>query len=313
MWQLLLIYFFLIVWPLASYLGKPCPPAVLPTWMKNQSSQLRQNFSQESTKLVTAIICGEKKQLAPATLEAYRSLQLLHLFTPSGLHLTALLPILRPLWKLASKLHPLLGLLGEGLALLSILLFLKGPFYSLHRMALWRLIYLVSKNFWEKPVGPSFILAFAWDFWFGSYLLCPISFYYSFAFCSILVVAKGPLHRSYHFLTIYGLLGIMSANTVNLWAVLANALVIPVFSLLFPILLVFFGVGTWWSGLAFLLYPLELLHQSIMWMAHHLNFSLYFSYPLVLAMHLWRRPFSQIIKCTLLGTLLAIHSTPLDR
>lgn len=123
----------------------------------------------EALGLWESLLFGKSKHVKKETSEAYKSLGLLHLFTPSGFHLSAFLVPL--FYFLKSKKQKLFTLLAIGISFS----FLPG-LNALKRMTIIK----IQQNLWGQRIG--FVLGLLIDVLFGSFQDSPLSFSYSFLF-----------------------------------------------------------------------------------------------------------------------------------
>lgn len=139
-------------------------------------------------KLAVSMVFGQKRGLPQKIKSPFKSLSLLHLFTPSGLHFTAFLLFLTPF---LNRVQPLgwgrFNLKELIVTLICLLPFSLGGFFSLKRIAELRLLSA------HVPRGTSFFLSFLLiftvDFLWGSFHKSPLSFCYSFIFLGFLLAA----------------------------------------------------------------------------------------------------------------------------
>jgi hypothetical protein len=138
-----------------------------------------------ATEISLAFIFGDKRILGKEVKEHYKLMNLLHLFTPSGLHLSSLLLFLAPLFSFIRQKSPRLGKLLE-ISLLSPIFFLE-KFYSLKRVALFRALSLFLRNraFFDNNFN-IFLLVFFIDL-FWNFQSSPLSFSFSFLFWGVIL------------------------------------------------------------------------------------------------------------------------------
>lgn len=155
----------------------------LKTFFRAQKVFIPQSFKEEAKKLKgsklealgvwESLLFGKSKHVKKETMETYKKLGLLHLFTPSGFHLSAvLIPVF---YFLRSRKKKLLTLIVLGLSFS----FLPG-LSALKRMVMIK----VQQNIWGQKAG--FFLGCLLDLLFGSFQTSPLSFSYSFLFLSFI-------------------------------------------------------------------------------------------------------------------------------
>ena len=214
-------------WKLRRAYNKKSPP-VLSKVYKNR----------RAAALVEAYVLGKKANLGRKIKKYHRHLNLLHLFTPSGLHFSSILFLALPAIKLLGKIHTLLPFL------FTIPLFI-GPFflsghYAIQRVAEYRIArQLIAKKKIKIDSFWIFMGVFALDFIFGTYRQNPLSYSFSYLFWGIIFSLK----NSPSFLLPFGLLGgqILVAfcfkTTLTYLGAHLGFLLIGPFVLIFPILL----------------------------------------------------------------------------
>ena len=127
----------------------------------------------EALGIWESILTGKSKFLGKETKKKYQKLGLLHLFTPSGFHLSAMLfPLMSVIYSQRIRLFTLLSI-GASL------IFVPG-FSALKRM----LTIKVGQNLFGQKTG--FIFGIVSDMLFGSFQRSALSFSYSFLFLGII-------------------------------------------------------------------------------------------------------------------------------
>lgn len=135
--------------------------------------------------LANSYVLGYKKGLSRKHRRAHKNINLLHLFTPSGLHFSTIAFIVLLLARVARRLHPWASLV------LTIPLH-AAPFFFSGHYAIKRIVeYRVTKILLNKmkiDMCPFwiFVLVFSGDFLFGTYRHSPLSFSFSYIFLGII-------------------------------------------------------------------------------------------------------------------------------
>jgi len=142
-------------------------------------------LSPEQSGAIIAYTLGDKSGLSRKTKKGHKNLNLLHLFTPSGIHLSSIAFILLPVIFLLRKLTPMLPCLF--FFTLYTLAFMLPGYWSIKRIILLKAFHLFPK---ELDSFTIFLLAFTFDFFFGTYKYSPLSFIYSFLFLGIIFSMK---------------------------------------------------------------------------------------------------------------------------
>jgi len=238
-----------------------------------QKVHIRRNFhSSQMGQLLLSYTTGDRTSLSKHIKEVHNSLYIMHLFTPSGIHLAAiylvLLPVLGLIKKRNKKSYHFI------LTLTSLLPLLLSGFYSVKRVAMLRAISSLTKlaNF-NSSLWWSFIGAFSLDLIFGALIKSPLSFIYSFLFLgAIISVHQAP--QNHFIIALLGgqfLISFIARGSVNILGVLLGIFATSIFSLLFPILFFYYlfcrylpvTVGEW---------SLSVYFQFIEWLSTHCNY-----------------------------------------
>lgn len=144
----------------------------------------------ELANLAFATITGTKRGLKKQTKQAHQRLHLIHLFTPSGLHLSTLFIFLWPFlmaWKKTKRTLWLLPLFTLALAPQML-----TGFWAMKRIGLLKFAFLFFK-IKNKNISPFslFLIVFTLDFFFGTYNESPLSFGLSFLFLGLIFSSLG--------------------------------------------------------------------------------------------------------------------------
>ena len=149
---------------------KPRPPSG-PPGLKNVYKNPR------LAALVEGYVIGHKRGVGRKIVRQHRHLNLLHLFTPSGLHFSALLLILAPLARL----------LRVPLWPLFLAPFFLSGYHAIKRIAEYKIARSLLQLKGWKPEGYwLFLGVFALDFIFGTYRTNPLSYSFSYLFLGII-------------------------------------------------------------------------------------------------------------------------------
>lgn len=170
-----------------------------------------------------AVVTGDKSGVSKKQIKTIQNFGLMHLLTPSGLHLGSLLLLL----KLAPKLR-----IFTILSLMGGLFFIPG-LYSMKRM----LVFYLSNHF-VKNTSLSFLLTFGICLVNGNFQDSPLSYCFSLLFWGCIVFhKKGPLSLAWNLFGIQAFIGLLFQQEVNLLSFVVNPLVTALFTPLFPPLL----------------------------------------------------------------------------
>ena len=142
--------------------------------------------NKKNYRLYHSFLCGNKKLIPRKTKSNYKILNLYHLFTPSGIHLSSVYLVLSPIFYLLNLLSPHLSYLIQ--ILISLLSYTLNGFYSIKRICSIRAIQIISKIFKINiNIFYVFIFWFFIDYLFGTYQQSPLSWIYSFLFLGIIL------------------------------------------------------------------------------------------------------------------------------
>lgn len=157
-----------------------------PLFVLNQKEKVEEYLP--NPKLASALFAytiGGLKGVPKSVITSHKNLYLIHLFTPSGLHLSSIFIFLTPLLTFL-KFKSFNYFFALSLLLTLPPFFLDG-FWAVKRVSFLRLLWLVLK---KTPLKVSlfsvFILAFCLDFFFGTFKESPLSFTYSFLFVGMI-------------------------------------------------------------------------------------------------------------------------------
>ena len=158
-----------------------------PVWIENNRFDLKEKFQdQKLADLFLGYTTGFKGRLAPEIKKAHQDLGIIHLLSPSGIHWSATLAILFPVLWAIKKRWSRAGVVLR-IFLWALPLALPG-FYPMKRIAILTLLSKVTRTLkFNIDFFHLFLVAFALDFFLGTYSHSPISFSLSFLFLGILI------------------------------------------------------------------------------------------------------------------------------
>ena len=153
---------------------------------KNFHQNVALSFKDRSTRsLFLSTTLGDKSQVSKKVKKSYLTLNLIHLFTPSGIHFAALYFLLSPLFKKLRK-KSKKGYVTSSLLLTFLPYFLLGGFFALKRIALLKTIQNLGNRKYFSLFS-TFGLTFVLDYFFGTFSESPLSFCASFLFLGIII------------------------------------------------------------------------------------------------------------------------------
>ncbi len=181
-----------------------------------------------------AYVWGEKALMNSAHIKWHNALYLQHLFTPSGVHLSSLLVLLKLSKKRGRFYHSL------EFIVLFLTLFPQG-LYPLKRIALLRICTKINQLLFNNKfsLASVFFLSFALDFFWGNYHLNSISFALSYLFIGSLILLESKnFFRFIYFLFCAQLLvAIIFHQPFHPLAFIMGMILSALFALIFPILI----------------------------------------------------------------------------
>ncbi|MBT3585274.1 MAG: hypothetical protein HN509_10220 [Halobacteriovoraceae bacterium] len=213
--------------------------------------------SVQAAKLLRSYVTGDKSGLTKRFRKEHRNLNLYHLFTPSGLHLSSVFLLASPLFSYTRNRSLLFFKVLHALCC-GLPFFLSG-FYSLKRMALYRLARTSLSG--KHSSFTVFLLVFLLDFSFGSFKSSPLSWIYSFLFLGIIFSSRQRSATTLA-LQLFGgqlLIAYFQVSSITYIGFIFGFLSTALFGLLFPFfLLIYWGnifvKGNWGEGI-FWFYP----------------------------------------------------------
>lgn len=213
------------------YTYKPLPREIF-----KRQQLLRFDFeNKQLANLAVAYSSGHRSGLTKKMRLAHQRLHLQHLFTPSGLHFSALLIFLSPLlfWT------PKRGLFLFTLALLCLPWTLEG-FYSIKRISALKIAHLMAKKMGIK-ISPFtlFLVVFLIDFFVGTYRDSPLSFSYSFLFLGLIFATFKEAKITMIASLMLGqvLVGYLNSTEIYPLGFVLGFMATSAFSLVFPLML----------------------------------------------------------------------------
>ncbi|MCK5074063.1 MAG: ComEC/Rec2 family competence protein [Bacteriovoracaceae bacterium] len=285
-----------------------------PYFITKKRIELRKNFkNKQMAELVMAYVTGDKKRLKRKYKHLHKRLGIYHLFTPSGIHLSALFTLFLPLLFLLRKKNTILYFLASILAVLP--LFLLPGFYSIKRLSIMRILKLVFEFFKLRvEIFHVFLISFLIDLIAGTGRISPIGFTYSFLFLGI-ILSQGKNPKFLFPFTLFGgqiLINYFSNSTLTLAGPFLGFFATFIFTFLFPVIFLFF----WTTPLfppQFAESILSFFHAIIQKMDSVAIISGYFhsSLPLILLFVIFFALPHNKFKLSAISTLLFLHSEPI--
>jgi len=147
-------------------------------------SKMRISYDKpEIADLHLSYTTGFRKWLNKSTKKNHKILNLMHLFTPSGIHLAGFYLILSPLLYFLKGRKKLIVQL-----LLCVFTFFLPGFFSIKRISMIKALFsLKNYHHWNISLTQIFFISFVIDFIGGSFDTSPLSWTFSFLFLGIFV------------------------------------------------------------------------------------------------------------------------------
>ncbi|MFG1556410.1 ComEC/Rec2 family competence protein [Halobacteriovorax sp. FRX-2] len=181
-----------------------------------------------------SVLTGQKWGLDKELKRKLAHLNLLHLMTPSGLHLSSLFLI----FYFLRRRYPRFSNLVELTLCLGFYFFLPG-YYSFRRVALIRSFFILNKvretNYSKMQI---FLFFLTTDFFFGTYRYSPLSFYLSTLFLGLIFSIKE--YRIYKMYLLFFVAQLFIAHkftgVIYPVTIILSPLLTSIFTLIYPIL-----------------------------------------------------------------------------
>jgi len=190
---------------------------------------LKKNFSNENWNLYRSIVTGNKKNVNKGTINQLKRYGLIHLLTPSGIHLSSLLILI--------KFLPFLVILVTILFLFLIQYF--DGYMSMERVLIFKLITSTLAKFEIGKINLEgvFLLTMAISFLFGHFQQSSLSLIYSFSFWgTIILFRKSPLKIILYMNLMLYFISSFTGMEHGLLSLVINPIFTSIMSIFFPIL-----------------------------------------------------------------------------
>ena len=225
--------------------------------------------------LVHSYTTGNKRRLSRKAKSIHQDLGLMHLLTPSGLHLSVIWKFFTPLLTLffARLLWPKRVCFGVS----TLVLFFSDSLWAMQRMSLFRLISSFLPQFKIK-LFVTFVTTFVFSFLLGNFHSSPLSFALSFLFFGIILSAQGSFPKlCMGLLASQALVQSIFMQPYSIFGSFLGIFITPIFALIFPLMLLDYWLLSHFQNLnlEFIIkvyyHLLEKLHQF----SHNFEYSVY--------------------------------------
>lgn len=231
---------------LESGLNKKSKAEIKIPWaLKGYHMDIQSDFEKtENANLLASFLFGAQKGISPHTKKAFQVNGLGFLLSPSGVHLAGLFFLVGLALKRIKK-KWIRRVINIGLLLGAFFL----PHYdAIKRLSLLRLMVQANRTCKLKiPFEWIVLLTFIMAFVLGHYFSSPLGFVFSFLYIGTFTLLgdQSKLILLGALLSNQLLLGLFLGTKVSIFSVLASLMGVALFSLLFPLLIVFFA--TYWA------------------------------------------------------------------
>lgn len=185
----------------------------------------KKGLSVENFHIYKAFITGNKKNIPKPLRRISKKYGFTHLFTPSGIHLSSILGVL----KLSSWISTLF------LFFASIYVFYLSSYPSMERILIFKFFYLFLKRFNIKDIELCFLGTVFFSLLISHYNSSPLSFIYSFSFWgTILIFRNSPIKLIFHLNFMLFFLSSFMAQEVSPLSIIVNPAITSLVSFVFP-------------------------------------------------------------------------------
>ncbi len=275
-----------------------CLPTEKSPFKKRTSFQKEElkNWKRNERSILIATQTGNKKEVSRNLKESYRVFGLLHLMTPSGIHLSSILILIFLFVRGKYRLVIYVPLL--------IISFYIVGFYSLKRIIYFHLFKILTKK-----TKASFILTFLFDLIFGGYTLSPMSFSFSFLCWGTIIFSETKTKLLCNLFTTQLLISFFLEQELNFLGLFVNPMLTGIFSSVFPLLSLNFWVFnfTWIYDLSN--HFIYFFNETIIFTSETFSFlNFYSSFSVIVLFLLANFGFS---KKRFIGVLIFLHFSPI--
>lgn len=194
--------------------------------------------NRENMEVYEAMILGDKRGIPRVLLESFKSLGIMHLLTPSGMHFSILYRFF--------KLHYAKTLVSSLVVIYTLFIsysFLPG-FYAFKRFALYQGITNLNKLFTRELPLLAFnkihclLITLIIDIFFGTFQINKMSFTLSFLFLFILSNNDNKWATTWNIYKAQIAIAYIFGNSLSIIAPILGLLLTTLYSIIFPLLLI---------------------------------------------------------------------------
>lgn len=258
MWQLIILFISIISLAQVSN-NLDQQKIVKPAKFEINTSRLS-NWPKEERAFYQGSQTGEKAGISRELKKAIKKFGIIHLLTPSGIHLSSILLFIFLFVKKKFRIIVYF--------ILFILFYFLSGFYSLKRIIYFHLI-----NTFLKNSRLLFLFTFLLDIILGGYYLSPLSFIFSFLFWGIIIFhkkSKIDLVMKLFFAQL--IISYFFHSEINILALIINPLITSIFSFVFPVLSINFWLLPEFSFDSAILFFFKTLSHFLLWSSSTFSF-----------------------------------------
>lgn len=205
-----------------------------------KESHLKAGYNSPAlAELVRSYSTGQTRRLPRALRSLHQDLSLMHLLTPSGLHLAIIWKTLTPLLLFFCTRKKTAQFFLAFIT--TTLLFVFGHhanLWAMQRVMLFRLCLFAFPRDFHHVLYCCFLVSFFLSFVLGNFHSSPLSFALSFLFFGQIIASNGSITKLITGLFVSSaLVQVLFLQPFSTWAVLFGILLTPLFSLFFPFML----------------------------------------------------------------------------
>ena len=179
--------------------------------------------------LYEAVVTGNKSGVSREFITTMKDFGLMHILTPSGLHLSSFL---------------VLFLFFPRLKLIVTIALLVIFHFAIGFLALKRMLFFYICNYYLKNPKLSFVATFFGSLIFENYAESPLSFCFTFIFWgSIIFNNSGKWKLAGNMFIFQAIVASLFTQKINLAAIVLNPLITILFSTFFPVVLISYPIG----------------------------------------------------------------------
>ena len=221
---LILVFFILLSYPAKQqYFFKAKTKLAIPHNID------KKNYSKDVFYIYRAMTSGNKRGLNRKLKTVMKNFGLMHILTPSGIHLSSVLSIFRFTPKISFFFF----------LIIFCFIFYSENYLSMERVLLFKLLYKIFSKVGLFNIELIFIFCITSSLFMGHFQRSPLSFIYSVAFWGVIVIfRKHPFKMIIHLNFMLYFVNSFTATSVSALSIFINPLVTSVVSCLFPFLFI---------------------------------------------------------------------------